>query len=235
MRSLLATLRMWWGYMSSAVFTALTIVTLVWNPTSKTQLWIYGSLAIVLMIGAEGQTIFQQYRKIRKLEATPPEIDLKVEDVILSRSSEGESRWQNGEFFLRCSALLNNRKEEKVKYAAQLVFRGEEMNLNLLEDLDSWMIRDRDIDRHYSRDTLAVTPKPLANSLEIQHKHEGWLHFQVKNFSEHQVQQTTLRLYVIGEHGKAHCDVSLKNHLPYHSDLVPQRRTSRRGSDETAI
>ena len=230
-------LKAWWGYMSCALWTFMGFGVLILNPAATTQKTIYFCLAGVSLFLALIQTLVSQNGELRKLKRIVPEIDLKIEDVVMHRTGDQGSRWKNGEFLVQVSAKLLNLPSTIVEYSAQLVFRGEVVKLTPIKDLDGWEIIER---KYYqqqqlypnspippqgpTRSSFVTNPAAITELLVRSVRNEGWLHFQIEGMGETDIAKRTLRLYVTANGGACYADEELAKHHVVRSDLVAMRR-----------
>lgn len=229
-------LEAWWGYMSCAVWTFAGFGVLIWNPTATTQKTIYFCLAIASLFWALIQTVVTRSGEIRKLKRIAPEIDLKIQDVVMQRSGNEESRWQNGEFLVQVSAELLNIRSITVEYSAQLVFRGEVIQLRPIDDVNGWELIERRYFQNrqmYSnsplpalplRSSFVTNPTLMANLLVRSVRNEGWLHFRIEGMGENDIAKRTLRLYATASTGACYTDEELDKHHVVRSNLVAMRK-----------
>lgn len=171
--------------------------------------------------------------RIRALETLPPEIELSIKDVVMHRTGDGEWRWKNGEFLVQVSAELLKLPASTVEYSAQLVFRGEIIQLTAIKDIGEWEIIER---KYYQqlypntpsmsrpRKDFVTNPAVITESLTRTIRNEGWLHFQVEGMAESDIAKRTLRLYATSKSGGCHADEELAKHHVVRSDLVAMRK-----------
>ena len=213
----------WWGLMSCAFWTLLALWVLISNPNAKSQLIAYFALAGFSLLLALLQTIYRQHNEIGRLTALPPEITLTIHDVVMHRTGDEEWKWRFGHFLVQVSTELLNMPSVKVDYAAQLVFRGEVVELSPIKDVEQWEIIERKYYDHLGsrpRQSFVTNPNPIAETLVRSIKHEGWLHFQIDGMTESEIAKRTLRLYVTSKNGGPHVDEELAKHHVVRSDLV---------------
>jgi len=217
----------WWGFMSCAIWTLFGLCVLIFNPASHTEVKIYFLLAAVSLLLALCQTIYGQHKELARLKSLPPEISLSIQDVVLHRTGDEEWRWKNGEFLVQASTTLLKTASTKVTYSAQLVFRGEVVDLIPFHDLSEWEIIERRYYKHLGegiRARFATNPRELTGDLELQQKNEGWLHFRIEGMVESEIAKRTLRLYAVAKNGMVFCDEDLAMHHTVRSDLVAMRK-----------
>lgn len=223
----------WWGYMSCAIFTFLSAGTLIWNPSATQQLSIYAGLAAACLIAGCLTTMISLRKEIIDLKSVPPDVELKIEDVVMLRTGDGEAPWANGEFFVQVSVKLLNIPSTNVQYSAQLVFRGEAIELASIQDIDAWEI----IERRYFQQPYPNTPsmtlpkqKFLTNPVAVTEtlrrsiRNEGWLHFSIEDMREADIAKRTLRLYATASTNACYADEDLTKHHPVRSKLVAMRK-----------
>jgi hypothetical protein len=223
----------WWGYMSCAIWTFFGFYVLSFSPTSKLQVRIYFLLAAASLLFALCQTIYIQHRELIRLKSIPPEIALSIHEVVLHRTGDEEWRWKNGEFLVQVSAELLNLPSATVEYSAQLVFRGDVIELATIRDIDRWEIIER---KYYQqlypntpsmsrpRKDFTTNPAAIAENLTRSIRNEGWLHFQIEGMGESDIAKRTLRLYARSMNGSTHRDEGLAQHHVVRSDLVAMRK-----------
>jgi hypothetical protein len=182
------------------------------------------------------RTLVAKNAEIRKLQCIAPEMDLKIEDVVMHRTGDEVSPWKNGEFLVQVSTKLLNTPSTTVKYSAQLVFRGEVIQLKHIEDLDAWEIIERKYFQGlqmYNNSPLPTLPlrssfvtslAAITNLLVRSVRNEGWLHFQVEGIGEADIAKRTLRLYATASTGACYADEELAKHHVVNSQLVAMRR-----------
>lgn len=228
----------WWGLMSCALWTFLGLWILVYNPTAKHQIIAYFLLAAISLLLALLQTIYRLSKELKALKAAPPEIKLAIEDVVMHRTGDRESRWKNGEFLVQVSAELVNLPTTAVEYSAHLVFRGDVIKLTAIKDIDEWEIIERkyyqQINQSMSRprESFVTNPAAITEDLTRSVRNEGWLHFQISGMSESEIAKRTLRLYATAESGGCYADEELAKHHVVRSDLVAMRKYVPAQSDQ---
>jgi hypothetical protein len=190
-------------------------------------------LAGVSLFLAFIQTIVTQSREIKELKANPPEIDLTIHDVVMHRTGDKEWAWKNGEFLVQVSAELLNLPSATVEYSAQLVFRGEVIELAAIRDIHKWEIIERKYYKQPYPNTLSMlrprqnfvtNPAAITENLGRSVRNEGWLHFQIEGMGETDIAKRTLRLYATAKSGGSHADRELAQDHVVRSDLVAMRK-----------
>jgi hypothetical protein len=206
---------------------------LILNPAATTQKMIYFCLAGVSLFLALVQTIVAQNGEIRRLKRIAPEIDLKIQDVVMQRTGDREWIWKNGDFLVQASAELLNLPFTTVEYSAQLVFRGEVIELVAIKDIHEWEIVER---KYYQqpypntpsmllpKQNFVTNPAALTENLSRSIRNEGWLHFQIGGMGETDIAKRTLRLYATAKSGGSHTDRELAQDHVVRSDLLAMRR-----------
>jgi hypothetical protein len=145
----------------------------------------------------------------------------------LYRTGDEEWKWRFGDFLVQASAELQNMPDAKVEFAAQLVFRGETVQLKLIKDVERWEVIERNYYKHLGsrpRQLFVTNPSPIAENLVRSIKHEGWLHFQIDGMTETEIARRTLRLYATSATGGPHVDEELAKHHVVRSELVAMRK-----------
>lgn len=222
----------WWGFMSCAFWTFLGLWILVYSPSAKNQVAAYFALAGFSLLCALLQTIYRLDKQIKRLNALPPEIKIAVEDVVMHRTGDKDWRWKNGEFLVQVTAELLNLPETMVEYSAQLVFRGEVVQLTAINDIDRWEIIEREYYQQLYPNTpgmsrprkdFVTNPAAITENLTRSIRNEGWLHFQIEGMGESDIAKRTLRVYAISKSGGCHADKKLAEHHVVRSDLVAMR------------
>jgi hypothetical protein len=213
--------------MSCAIWTLLGIWVLLYNPNAKSQLIAYFSLAGISLVFALLQTIYRLHVELESLKALPPDIKLIVHDVVMHRTGDEEWKWRFGHFLVQVSAELQNMPEATIEYAAQLIYRGEVIQLQPIKDVEQWEIIERKYYEHLgsrSRESFITTPSPIAENLTRSVKQEGWLHFQIDGMPESEIAKRTLRLYATSSNGAVHVDEELAKHHVVRSELVAMKK-----------
>jgi len=108
---------------------------------------------------------------LEQLKSAPPQIELVIHDVVMHRTGDREQRWKNGEFLVQVSAELLNLPSARVEYSAELVYRGEVIELAAVKDVNEWEI----IERKYFQQSFPNTPsmlrpKHVASQAELCHE-----------------------------------------------------------------
>lgn len=172
----------------------------------------------------------EQFLEREKLCKIPPEIVLVIQDVVMHRTGDQELKWKNGEFFVQASAELLNLPSATVEYSAQLVYRGEVIELAAIKDIREWKIIER---KYYQqlypsmsrpRQNFVTNPAAITENLSRSIRNEGWLHFQIEGMSETDIAKRTLRLYATAKGGACSADEELAKHHVVQSDLVAMRK-----------
>lgn len=213
--------------MSCALWTFLGLWILLYNPTSRRQIVAYFALAGFSLLCALLQTIYRQHQELKGFHATPPEIRLTIENVVMHRTGDAEWRWRNGEFLIQISSELLNLPTATVGYSAQLVYRGEAIELTAIKDLQTWEIIERRYYKNFGagiRQSFVTNPVPITESLIRSRRNEGWLHFQIVGMGETEIAKRTLRLYATSKSGGCHVDEDLAQHHVVASELVAMRK-----------
>jgi hypothetical protein len=121
----------------------------------------------------------------------------------------------------------------EVEYSAQLVFRGEVIELAAIKDIHEWEIVER---KYYQqlypntpsmlrpRQNFVTNPAAITENLSRSIRNEGWLHFQIEGMGETDIAKRTLRLYATAKRGACYADEELAKHHVVRSDLVAMRR-----------
>jgi hypothetical protein len=223
--------KIWWGYMSCALWTFMGFGVLIFKPTATHQKTIYFCLAGVSLVLAVAQTVIAQGRELKRLKLIAPEIELTIEDVVMHRTGDQELRWKNGELLIQVSARLLNIPSATVEYSAQLVFRGGIIDLALIEDVEKWELMER---KYYQslqmypnspwRSSFVTNPVAIAHLLVRSVRNEGWLHFQIENMSDTDIAKRTLRLYARANGGAHYVDEELAKHHVVGSEVVAMRK-----------
>jgi len=196
--------------------------------------WLASALSFVVAARmAWGEQRMQRLKAESQLAdicAQPPEIKLAIEDVVMHRTGDNEWRWKNGEFLVQVSAELLNLPSSTVEYSAQLVFRGEVIELSTIRDVDKWEIVER---KYYQqpypsmsrpREYFVTNPAAITDNLFRSIRNEGWLHFQIEGMGETEIAKRNLRLYAQSKNGGCYCDEELAKHHVVRSDLVAMRK-----------
>jgi len=172
-------------------------------------------------------------KRVFDLESVPAVIKLTIENVVMHRTGDQELKWKNGEFLVQASGELLNLRSATVEYSAQLVFRGEVIELAAIKDIREWEI----IERKYSqqlypntpsmsrpRQSFVTNPAAITENLSRSIRNEGWLHFQIEGMGETDIAKRTLRLYATAKGGACYADEELAKHHVVRSDLVAMRK-----------
>lgn len=179
------------------------------------------------------RTIESKDEEIEELRAVPPEIKLTIENVVMHRTGDQELRWKNGEFLVQASAELLNLPSATVEYSAQLVFRGEVIELATIRDIDRWEIIERKYFQQMypntpsmcrPRQDFVTNPAAITDNLTRSIRNEGWLHFQIEGMGESDIAKRTLRVYARSVNGSTYRDQELAQHHVVRSDLVAMRK-----------
>ena len=197
---------------------------LILNPAATTQKTIYFCLAGVSLFFALIQTIVTQNGEIRKLKRIAPEIDLKIQDVVMNGMA----------CLVQVSAQLLNMPSASVEYSAQLVFRGEVIELATIKDVHEWEIVEH---KYYQqpypntpsmflpKQNFAINPVAITENLSRSVRNEGWLHFQIDGMGETEIAKRTLRLYAISEDGHSQpVDEDMARHHRVASKLIAKKK-----------
>jgi len=190
--------------MSCAIWTGMGFYILVWKPNETTQKGIYFGLAVVSLVFAFVQTIVSQQKEISRLKSVPPEVELKVEDLVRHRSPSSSERWRYADIFVQVSALLRVPASIEVEYTLDLIKRGSTLRAEFVNDLREWQVIERAYFQHLGsapqRYFYRAMP-PLDANLSVTRKCDGWLHFRFDGLSDTEITGSRMRLNAVTRYG----------------------------------
>ncbi len=166
----------------------------------------------------------EQYREYEKVRRTPPEIELKIEDLVRHRTAGELDRWQYADIFIQASVYLRIPSSVQVEYALDLIIKGNTLRAELINDIHEWQVIEKSYFQHLrsARNYFYKAMPPLETSLSNTKKNDGWLHFRIGILSDVEVTESRMRLNAASSNGLTYIERDLVGTLA--GPLVVLRR-----------
>ena len=163
----------------------------------KTLFWSFLWLAFVISASALWALERKKCRTLeRALDEILPEVIIKIQELF-HRRAESHLYW-NADIFVLASAHLKKRESLVVQYRLEAIWKGRTTECSRVDDVDLWCRQVVDVEELGIPGSPTTTTRylmdALTSALKREDKRDGWLHFELKNVPEANMNELTLRL-----------------------------------------